>query len=120
MSLSRTVVDAVRIARREMGDLVKLTVLKVNTGQIYEGGKYENTYDPQNVEVVVDKFTFHEQQLEDYQQTDVKLLIFNPNNDLKPSRKDLIVWDEKDIPIIRADPIYVGGYIPAWTVVLRQ
>lgn len=120
MSLSSTVVQAIKSAKRELGDLVQTTVLNVHTGRTYVGGKYENTYDPKNVEVAMDKFTFHEQQLEDYQQTDVKLVLFNPNNDLKPTRQDIMVWEGREIPIIRAEPVYVGGYIPVWTLVLRQ
>lgn len=120
MSLAGTIVQAVKTARREMGDLIQPTVLRVMTDRQYVDGRYVNQYDPRDVEVVMDKFTFHEQQLEDFQQTDVKLVLFNPNNDLRPTIQDQMTWNGRDIPIIKSEPVYVGGHIPVWTIVLRQ
>lgn len=87
MSLSAVVNNAIKTARQGLGDLVQSATLRIITNQVYDTskGEYVNTTEDRPVEVVKDTFTFHEQQLEDYRQTDIKLVLFNPNNDLEPT-----------------------------------
>ncbi len=120
MSLALTTAKAITMAQRSLGDLVKQATFRSVTGRTYTAGQYVNEYTDVPVDVIVDKFSFHEQQMENYQQTDIKLVIFNPKNDLAPKLQDRMVWGGKELLVIQADPVYVGAYCPVWTVVLRQ
>lgn len=120
MSLANTINQAVLAAKTALGDLVNKAVLRVMTDRQYVNGQYIKNYTNVDVEVVVDKFSYHEQMLPSYQQTDVKLYLFNPNGDLNPTIQDMMTWNGKDLAIIKAEPVYVGTQIPMWTIVLRQ
>lgn len=120
MSLASTTIQAVRIAKIALGDLVTTTTLRSLVSRDYVDGEYRITSVDKTVEVAVDKFTFHEQQLEKYQQTDVKLIVFNLNNDITISMQDQIIWNARELNVIEATPVYAGSTIPVWTVVLRK
>lgn len=122
MSLASLVNSAIKQARTGLGDLVQPAILRTISGQTYDTatGKYTPINQDRSVEVVKDQFTFHEQQLDDYRQTDIKLVLFNPNNDLEPKMGDFILLNGVEYPIIRADPAFAGGYRPVWTLVLRK
>lgn len=122
MSLSSLVNSAIKQARTGLGDLVQSAILRTISGQTYDTatGRYTPVTQDRPVEIVKDQFTFHEQQLDDYRQTDIKLILFNPNNDLEPKMGDLILLNGVEYPIIKADPAFAGGYRPVWTLVLRK
>lgn len=120
MSLARLVNQAIKTARIELGDLIQPAILRTIVSRSYVDGSYVPNTNDTPVEVAPDKFTFHEQQLEDYRQTDVKMILFNPDNNLEPSTGDFLVLDGREIPIIKAEPAYAGGYRPVWTLVLRK
>lgn len=122
MSLSAVVNNAIKTARQGLGDLVQSATLRIITNRVYDTskGEYVNTTEDRSVEVVKDTFTFHEQQLEDYRQTDIKLVLFNPNNDLEPTISHCLVMNGVEYPIIKAEPAYAGGFRPVWTLVLRK
>jgi len=120
MSLANTVGQALNQAQAALGDLVKTAVLKSFVSKTYTNGQYVKTYNDLNVDVVTDKFSYHEQEMPDYQQTDIKLVVFNPLGNLNLTIQDMMVWGTKELSVISADPVYVGNTIPVWSVVLRQ
>jgi hypothetical protein len=120
MSLSASINQGINLARSSLGDLVKSTTLRVMTGKTYVAGKYIKTFKDVPVEVLVDKFSYHEQLLPDYQQTDVKLVLFNTLGTLNPNAEDLMVWIGSEFSVDKADPVYVGSSIPIWMIFLRK
>lgn len=122
MSLAGVVNSAIKQARIGLGDLIQSGTLRLITGRTYNTstGQYTNTTVDKAVEVVKDQFTFHEQQLDDYRQTDIKLILFNPNNDLEPTISHTMILSGIEYPIIKADPVFAGGYRPIWVLVLRK
>ncbi len=121
MSLVSTVNGAIKAARQGLQDLVQPAVLRTVTSTYNtDTGTYENATTDYNVEIVKDTFTYHEQQIEDYRQTDIKVVMFNPDDSLNPTISHLLVMNGSAIPIIKAEPINVGSTIPVWVLVLRK
>lgn len=121
MSFAGLINQAVNTAKQALGDLVRPGTLRMVTGRTYVDGAYVDTVEDIAIEIAPDKFTYLEQQEDDFVQTDVKLILFNPNNNLEPTNRHKYV-DEfgKVFEIKKSEPVRVGHYIPTWTLVLRK
>lgn len=122
MSMAKAINDAIRIARVNMGDLIGKGTLRTISSKTYDAavGRYVTTSADVEVEYVFDKFTYEEQQAEDFLQTDLKIVLFNPDNNLEPSTEDSMVIHSVEYAIRKADPSFIGGYRPVWTLYLRK
>lgn len=121
MSLSGAVNAAVKAAKKSLGDvIVGATLRKPNSVYDTTQGKYVDAPVDTPVEVAPDRFTFNEQQDQNYQINDVKLIVFNPNNDLEISTEHKIVYLGYVFNIRKADPTPVGGFKPIWTLMIRK
>lgn len=121
MSLAGAVNAAVKAAKKSLGDVIVGAILrKPNSTYDTTLGRYVDTQVDLPVEVAPDRFTFNEQQDQNYQINDVKLIVFNPNNDLEISTEHKIVYLGYVFNIRKADPTPVGAFKPIWTVMIRR
>lgn len=122
MSLASAVNEAIIAAKAGLGDLVISAIHKKVTSKTYNAaaGKYEAVTTDIAVEGVADTFSFVEQQALDFNQSDVKFSVFNPGNDLEFSTEDKFVLYDVEMQIIRIHFVYVGGFRPMITLVLRK
>ena len=122
MSMAATINKAIRSARASLGDLVVGATLQFINQNVYNTttGSYEPQTTSIPVEVIPDKFTFTEQQAGDYQITDIKLLVLNPDNDLEITTNHTIQYLGQRFNIHKSEPAFIGAYKPVWTVVLRK
>jgi hypothetical protein len=122
MSMTDVIMAAVRVAKEAAGDLVVKAMLRHKTGQTYDTAtsKYVPSYDDTEVELVRDKFTFVEERDPTYQTTDMKILVFNPTNELDITTADRFTIDEVEYSVKRVLPTYVGGYKPVIGLVLQK
>ncbi len=122
MSLSGAVNSAVKAARQGLGDLVTNATLRKINSETYDvaQGKYIPVTEDRTVEMVPDKFSYNEMQDTDYLVTDIKILVFNPDNDIAISPLHHVVLHGTTYSIRKADPVYVGAFIPMWTVILKK
>ena len=125
MSLANVICNAVKIAKANLGDLVVQAVLRRTTGKTYDTatGRYESTTVNRDLEVAPDKFTYTEMNAADFNQTDVKLTVFNPDNDIEISTDDQIMYPAVGgalYSVWKVLPEHVGGYKPVIAVVLRK
>lgn len=121
MSFAALINQSINQAKKSLGDLVRPATLRMVAGREYVDGSYVDVTEDIPVEIAPDKFSYMEQQAEDFVQTDVKVILFNPNNDLTPTTRHKIV-DEmgRVFEIKKSDPAVIGFYIPTWTLVLRK
>ena len=121
MSLAGIVQKAIKIAKRNLGDVVATTTYSYPATSDYDvsQGSTDVTWASAQIEYVVDKFTFEELQSGQYQETDVKITVFNPEGTLNFQIKEFVLLDGKALPIFRAIPIKVGAYTPVWSLILR-
>lgn len=123
MSLSDQVLAGIRIARANLGDLlVKATLIRVTGPKVYDTatGKYTVPTEEVEVDGFVDKFSFMELQAQDFNQTDIKFVVFNTENDLNVSTTDSIKFAGITRSIIAVKPEYVGVYKPVIALTLRK
>lgn len=122
MSLAGAVNAAVKAAKKGLGDLVSTAVLRKIVSETYNVGlgKYIPVTEDHTVEMVPDKFSYNEQQDADYLATDIKILVFNPDNDIVISPLSKMVLYGTIYNIRKADPVYVGAFVPVWTVILKK
>lgn len=121
MSLAGAVNAAVKQARIALGDaIVTATIRKPNSTYNASTGKYVDSPIDTPVEAASDKFTFNEMQDPGYQVTDVKLIIFNPNNDIDISIDHRILYLGMNFNIRKIQPESIGGYKPIYTVILKK
>ena len=122
MSLSSIVQRAISIAKRNLGDVVLTATYESTFGELYDATQGINQVisSVKSIEYTPDKFTFQELQSGQYQETDVKITVFNSENDLVFQVKEFITIDGKKRPIFRAIPVKVGTYTPVWTLILRS
>lgn len=120
MTIAQAINQGIQVARVNMGDLLRPATLRHVTGSSYVGGIKTPTYSDHAVDGVYDKFSFQEMSSDDFVQTDVKFVMFNPNNDLNPKTDDAFVLDGVTYAIRKADPTHVGGFKVTFTLVLRK
>lgn len=122
MSLAQQVNQAINTAKAALGDLVVAGTLREVTGRTYDTGTglYTDTVVDHPVEVAPDKFSYTDEQSGQFEQTDIKMILFNPNNDLFPTTKHQLILSTGTFNILKSDPSYAGSFIPAWTLVLRK
>lgn len=121
MSLAGAVNSAVKQARMALGDvIVNATLREVNSVYDTTTGRYIDTDVDKSVEVAPDKFSFNELQDPGYQGTDVKLIVFNPNNDIDISINHKVIYLGMQFNIRKIQPESVGGYKPIYTVILKK
>lgn len=121
MSLAQVIIEGIRVARSNLGDLIeKATLVTVTKTYDTTQGKNVESKSEVEVEIVRDKFTWVEQQAPGFQETDVKVLMFNPNNDIEVDANARLVLDDTTLHVKKVDPSWVGGYKPVITLVLRR
>ena len=121
MSLAGAINAAVKSAKRSLGDvIVQATLRKPNSTYDTALGRYVDAPVDFSVEVAPDRFTLSEQQDPNYQILDVKLIVFNQNNDLEISTEHKMIYLGHVYNIRKADPSPVGGFKPIWTVMIRK
>lgn len=122
MSLASAVDRAVRIARMNLGDTICIAQYARPTVAHYDtlNGTKESSTVTIDVEYVVDKFSYQELQSGQYQETDIKIVVFNSKNDLTFQVKEFIHMDGVKRPIFKAMPNKIGPYTPVWSLVLRS
>jgi hypothetical protein len=125
MSLADAICTAVRIAKQNLGDLIVLSTLKVKGDKTYDVGIGQYTYTEtlRDVEVAPEKFTYEELGMVDYDQSDVKLVVFNQTNDIEITTSDQMEYPKGSgtwYEVKKVVPNYVGGYKPVLNVVLRK
>lgn len=121
--IASAVNSAIKIAKANLGDLLREHTLKKASGKTYDTatGRYTTTYVDLTVEGVPDKFSFQEMQAEDFVQTDVKMIIFNDdNNSLTITTDDALLMDGVQYAIRKVDPVFVGGFKPMFQLALRK
>lgn len=122
MSFAGAIDEALRIARRNLGDAIVQATLHRVESKTYDSatGTYSSSPSEIAIDGVIDQFTFLEQSAEDYQATDVKFSIFNPNNDIVIEIQDEITLHEVKYRVHRVKPVYIGGRRPLITVILKK
>lgn len=121
MSIAGAIDQAIKVAKRNMGDLLVSMTLKVPGSTTYVGGVKTTTYNDVTVEGVPDKFSYHEMQAEDFVQSDLKYVIFNnAAGTLDPKTDCQLVIDGVAYQIRKVDPTKVGGFTVVFTLVLRK
>lgn len=122
MSLASAVNEAVRIARRNLGDAIVQATLHRTESKTYDSatGTYSSSPSEITIDGVVDKFTYTEESSQDYHVTDVKFAIFNPSNDLEIGLQDQITLHDIVYRVHRVNPTYIGGFKPIITVILKK
>lgn len=121
MSLSGAVNAAIKVAKAKLGDLVQAGTYRKFREKVYVAGVYTNLYDDIPVEYAPDRFSYEEMRDEDYQLSDVKILVFNTDNvvDL-PSTQDAFVKDGIQYNVKRIGVTQIGNFRPVLTIVLRR
>lgn len=121
MTLAGAINAAVVSARRSLKDVIVNATIRIpNSTYDTDTGKYVDSPIDTSVEVAPDRFTFNEQQDENYQLSDVKLIVFNPNNDLEITTGHQVVYLGSVFNIRKADPVNVGAFKPIWTLMIRK
>lgn len=122
MSISSAINQALKAARTQLGDLVKAATVRNVTGKTYDSsaGTYTPTTSDRLVEYVPDQFSYNEQMEQGFEQTDLKIGVLNPNNDITITTSDLMILDQVEYRVRKVIPVYVGGFKPLLTVVLRR
>lgn len=122
MSMADTIIKAVKVAKGAMGDLIRIGVYTRKGGKLYDtaSGTYTSLPETENVEYVPDKFSFLETQGADYQQTDSKIIVFNPLGHLVITTEDQVTINGQTLEVHKSEPVNVGGFVPLWILTLRK
>lgn len=122
MSLSNAINAAVAAARRALGDLITTATLKKVVSETYDTaqGKYVPVTQDISIQVAPDRFSYNEQLDPDYQMSDLKLIVFNPDNSITINTSHRLVYEGVEYGVRKSDPTIVGGFRPIWTVMLRK
>lgn len=121
MSISSTINQAIRIAKVNLGDAVSVAEYRRAVSSTYNTttGQNEIVWESVNIEYVPDKFDFNELQSGAYEESDVKITVFNPDNTLVFKTKEIVVIGGQELKVYRALPSKMGAFTPVWTLVLR-
>ncbi len=121
MSMVAQVMEGIKIAKANLGDLLLSATLKHKTGETYVGGTYTPTEDDVPIQIVIDQFTFEDRQMEDFRESDLKVSVFNNDaQDLVIDFSDKILLNGVRYDIVRLEPQYVGTVKAVYEVVLRK
>ena len=121
MTLAAAVNAAIRVAKSAMGDVVLSGTYRKFSERTYVAGTYTNLYDDQVVDYAPDRFTYEEMQGDDYQISDIKIVVFNTDNVVgDPNPADKFKIGATEYQIKRAEPTKVGNFKPVVVLVLRK
>lgn len=122
MSISNTVQKAIRIAKVNLGDMVRIGQYLRRTSSQYNVATGDNSdvTETVNIQWVPDKFSYIELESGMYTEKDVKITVFNDNNDLNFVMDESITIDGQTYSIFKAFPTKIGSFTPVWSLVLRQ
>jgi hypothetical protein len=121
MSLSGAINSAIKVARAKLGDLVQSGTYRSFSGRSYVAGVYTTTYINTPVDYAPDRFTLEETRDADYQLSDIKLVVFNPDNLISVfTVNDAFIMDSVQYNIRRVDVAKIGGFQPVVTIILRK
>lgn len=120
MSLSQIVINAVKTAREQAGDLLVKFTVENKTGSTYYNGQKTSTYDPVIVDGVYDKFDINEIDGKLIQVTDVKIVLFIDRNEQLPKTDSRVSVGTEVYNVMRCWPIYCGDKVVVSTVQLRK
>lgn len=119
MSLSRQIFNAIRTAKRSLGDMVLTGQLIAYTTE-YQDGEYVNVGVERNIDIVPDQFSYEELTSLNINEIEVKLLVFNVNDDLVIKTEDKIRYKGDEYSIYLIKPESVGALTPVYTVMLKK
>lgn len=122
MSISSAVQKAIRIAKVNLGDIVRTGqyLRRVSSQYDVATGDHLDTTETVNIQWAPDKFSYTELESGMYLEKDVKIMVFNDNNDLNFNMDESIVIDGQTYSVFKAFPTKVGSFTPIWSLVLRQ
>ena len=120
--LASTIYSAVLGAKGKLGSLVIQATLKTAGVASYNaasGVKSTATTD-KSIDVVVDKFAFNEIDGEQVKSSDVKLVMFNNDDDTVPSLSDRVVLNGVTYDLINVNPVQAGSKVIIFMLQLRR
>lgn len=122
MSSAGLVRRAVTKAKIALGDTVINALLdKVSTVYDTSTGRNVETVVTQSLEVVIVKADYLEIQAGDIRQSDIKVIVFNTEDDkVRVSVQDKIWLNSVQYNVVKSTPSYVGNVISIFEVFLRK
>lgn len=119
MSLTNTVIDAMRQARLAAGDLIIPITLRA-ISKTYLNGVNTSTPTESVAQGFVDKFTTDEIDGTVVRQDDTKIYLFNETGSVDVKVSDEVVIDGLTFQVVRAVPQFVGPLKPLIMVHARK
>lgn len=122
MSIASAVQKAIRIAKVNLGDIVRTAQYQRRSSNQYDVSTGTNTVltDSIDIQWSPDKFSFSELESGMYTEKDVKIVVFNDSNDLEFKIDETVILDGQTYSVFKAFPTKMGIYTPVWSLVLRQ
>jgi hypothetical protein len=121
MSLSGAINSAIKVAKAKLGDMVRDGTYRSFTGRSYIAGVYTPSYNNFPVSYAPDRFTLEEMQDADYQLSDVKIVVFNPDNQIGSfTVNDAFIMESVQYNIKRVNVAKIGNFQPVVTLVIRK
>lgn len=111
MSLTNTIIDAMRQARLAAGDLI-IPITVRNITRTYSNGVNTPTEVDSIAQGFVDKFTTDEIDGAMVRQDDMKVYLFNETNTVQVQTSDQLIIDGLILEVIKAIPQFVGPLKP--------
>ena len=121
MSMVTQIMGAIKTAKANLGDLLIEAVLQKVTGKTYVNGTYVPTTVNVPIELVVDRFSIEERMAEGFKETDLKVSVFNNDEQtLVIDPMDKVLLDGETYGILSVDPAYVGPIKALFELKLRK
>lgn len=121
MSLTESIVNALDQAKSDLGDLVRVGILKSLQGMQYDSSSGENQAYYQNSEIqfVNEDFSLRELEGSLVHETDLKISVFNTSGTVNITNKDRISINNTEYEVYKVRRVYVGGTYPMLNVYLK-
>lgn len=120
MSKVSVIINGIKKARAELGDLVVKVTLRRKTGQTYANGKVTPVYTEKDLDGVHDKFDVTETDTSQVLLGDKKVVCFVDADQIYPDTDDLVVVDGEEYTVKKSSPTYAGNVIVVTTLQLRK
>lgn len=118
MSLTNSVISAIRQTKASLGDLlISMTLVKV-TKTYSSGVNFESTTQIP-VQGVIEKYTDKEIDGTMIFKDDLKIILFNEEGAIQVSNKDRIIANGKTFEVVQVKAEYVGAYTPIINLQVR-
>jgi hypothetical protein len=121
MSMVAQIMQGIEIAKKNLGDLLLTATLRHQTGSTYLSGTYTPATVDVPVQLVIDQFTKEDRERQDFQETDIKVSVFNnADQTLEVDYKDKILLNGVLYNIQVLNPAFVGNVKALFELVLRK